>query len=205
MDQIYLYRKVDQTWYATIPNYRSVNIEHIKIYFINFRAMHLKIWIFHHLNQFLENLYLRKPTENARSTQIHTCRGADRRDARVVSPRVSHAALRPTSAGRLSPTVRSSVARRAPTPELGADRARTEGCLGFAGARQPQRANKRRERGSGREDSRGPRARRSSGHVAAVKSHLIPWRGRPRACARDCACRGGARGGFNRAWVVGYS
>ena len=65
-----------------------------------------------------------------------------------------------------------------------ADRARMEGCLGFAGARRPQRANKRRERGSEREDSRGPRARRSSGHVAAVKSHLIPWRGRPRACAR---------------------
>jgi len=77
--------------------------------------MHLKIWIFHLLNQFLENLYLRKPTKNARSTQIHTRRGADRQDPGVVSPRVSHAALWPTSAGRLSPTVRSPVARRAPT------------------------------------------------------------------------------------------
>ena len=77
--------------------------------------MHLKIWIFHHLNQFLENHYLRKPMENARSTQIHTRRGADRWDPGVMSRRVSHAALRPTSAGRLSPTVRSPVARRAPT------------------------------------------------------------------------------------------
>jgi len=77
--------------------------------------MHLKIRILHHLNQFLENLYLRKPTENARSTQIHTRRGAERRDPGVVSPQVSHVALRPTSAGQLSPTVRSPVARRAPT------------------------------------------------------------------------------------------
>jgi len=36
-----------------------------------------------------------------------------------------------------------------------------------------------------------------------VKSHLIPGRCRPRVCARGCARRGGARGGFNRARVTG--
>ena len=93
----------------------DLRIENNQICFTNFGAIQLKIWILHHLNQFLENLYLRKPMENARSTQIHTRRGADRRDPGVVSPRVSHAALRPTSGGRLLPTVRSLVARRAPT------------------------------------------------------------------------------------------
>jgi len=65
--------------------------------------------------QFLENLYLRKPTENVRFTQIHTRRDTDRWDPGVVAPQVSHAELRPTSAGRLSPTARSPVAWRTPT------------------------------------------------------------------------------------------
>jgi len=70
---------------------------------------------FTRFEQFLENLYLRKPTKNARFTQIHTRRGTDRWDPGVVAPQVSHAELRPTSAGPLSPTARFSVARRAPT------------------------------------------------------------------------------------------
>ena len=59
------------------------------------------------------------------------------------------------------------------------------------------------KRGQEGGDSWGPRARRSSGHVAAVKSHLIPRRCRPGVCARGWARRGGARGGFNRARVTG--
>jgi len=49
--------------------------------------------------QILKTFIYEKPTENTRSTQIHTRRGADRRDPGVVAPRVSHAVLRPTSAG----------------------------------------------------------------------------------------------------------
>ena len=49
----------------------------------------------------------------------------------------------------------------------------------------------------------GPRAHRSSGHVVAVKSHLIPGCGRSGVCSRCCARRGGTRGGFNRARVTG--
>ena len=43
--------------HATTPNCRSEIIDHLKIYFINFGAIYLKIWILYHLNYFLEIIF----------------------------------------------------------------------------------------------------------------------------------------------------
>jgi len=43
-------------------------MEHIKLYFIIFGAVDLKIWIKYYLNKFLENIYKTKQIQNARCT-----------------------------------------------------------------------------------------------------------------------------------------
>jgi len=40
-----------------MTNYRSKILEHIKIYFIHFGAIYLKIWILYHLNYFLKIIF----------------------------------------------------------------------------------------------------------------------------------------------------
>ena len=51
---------------ATIPCYRSGNREHTKIYFNNFGAIIQKIWIFEHLNHFLEIIFLKNKSNPPR-------------------------------------------------------------------------------------------------------------------------------------------
>ena len=46
--------KVVQTWHATTPNYRSGIIVFIKIYFINFGAVELKLWKTNFVNPFFK-------------------------------------------------------------------------------------------------------------------------------------------------------
>jgi len=44
-------------------------MEHIKLYFIIFGAVDLRIWIKDNLNKILENIYKTDSTQNARCTQ----------------------------------------------------------------------------------------------------------------------------------------
>jgi len=55
-------------------------MEHVKLYFIIFGAVDLKIWIKYYLNKFLENIYKTKQIRNARYTPNTSPRGAERRD-----------------------------------------------------------------------------------------------------------------------------
>jgi len=157
-------------------------MEHIKLDFIIFGAVDLKIWINYHLNKFLENIYKTKPIQNAKCTQTPFPRGADRRDPRVSRSHPSDTqSIRGRGPARISPLVRFPATPRAPTASRARDEPSHTHCSVY---RAPELARRRAWR---------------------MRRHCSPWSGHLGAVEREPRIAKGVRsqGGSNALEIVG--